>query len=453
MTSPTGVVSSALLGQRVELPNDQVKQGGADNAQGAQKKGLLDNLIQSAKDAGIQSRAFTSPSDARIAASNNYLNTLGDTSEVRDLKQANAKLDSQNANLKSGVKEGISVLFSSLSVLSGGPWAVLSQPLFKTAINAVSSAVKGFGKDPDARVKNAGTAFIASLAADAKNTIDALKKVAQQPGKYFLSQSHAPKTWGNAGAIIGGLIGAAAFGPIGAGAGFLLGKAVGAGLGRLAAKAAAHYQARGLDGSAAEDKKNFGLSWKTALLQGVSGGRRKLTDAEAEGLKVQIRSKVKSIVGENGDAGLKQEAKAALAVLNSDKATGDELNAAKGKLQELQTAQEELVTLTQLLRDNGRSEDLISDDPKDQSNGVPVFQAVRTAKIEAQNTLGEIKALAKAEAEAVKANQDDGAAKRLGDAANQDAANVDQVEGDQQEGDVEIQVDTGNSDEKKADAS
>jgi hypothetical protein len=359
-----------------------------------ESKGFLANVTSIAVDSNIVPLDTTKHHDnRRVTDSNTFMANIGDLNGSSDadavlkLKQQDTNMKSEGSNRRLGsmFKTGISTLFASLSVASGGPWAVLSQPLYRAAVNAVSKAGQGFSKaDQGQGLRAAGSAFIASLAADARGAMTMLRKVAQQPGKYLLSQSHAPKTWGNVGAVVGGLVGASLGGPLGAMAGFALGKAVGTGLGYAASKAASMFQARG-----DESRKDFGLSAQGAIRQTVSAGLLSLTNEEADNLKGQIKDRV-AIVNKAQTA--VNTAKDNHEVSPSDDTAKELVDA----LAKLKAGQEDIITLTQLLRDNGRADDDI--------DGMPVRQAVRVAKADAEGTQS---AIAKLKEEPAKGSEEE----------------------------------------------
>lgn len=151
---------------------------------------------------------------------------------IDDLNEKITTLQAENKQLKSSIKTGATNLFTALSVFSAGPWAVLTQPVFKMTINAANKAITAY-KSGD---EKAGSAFFESMATDFYTTLNTFKSIKEDPSEFFASKEKSAKFLGTVGSIIGGLIGAAILflsgaGPVGAafgaGIGLYLGKALG----------------------------------------------------------------------------------------------------------------------------------------------------------------------------------------------------------------------------------
>lgn len=150
---------------------------------------------------------------------------------IDDLNETITTLQAENKQLKSSIKTGATNLLTALSVFSAGPWAVLTQPVFKMTINAAKKAITAY-KSGDEKV---GSAFFESMASDFYQIQDTFRNIKKDRLAFFASKENSAKFLGTVGSIMVGLTCAAilfsAAGPVGAafgaGLGLYLGKAAG----------------------------------------------------------------------------------------------------------------------------------------------------------------------------------------------------------------------------------
>lgn len=206
-----------------------------------------------------------------------------------DFKRLELDVEKKGAAAKrtSGlIKDGLSYLFSALSVGASSGAAALAQPLFRVALNMVDRGASAFRNGSSGligRLAGGFTAAFQSLAKDVGAVFTQLKQFAAAPGsetkRLLFGAAEAPKTWGHVGALLGGLIGGLSGGPLMAGVGFVVGRYVGQAAGRVLSHAAG----------------NSGLTVMETARQALFAGYAPLTDKEAEQKLQEIHEKLPAV--------------------------------------------------------------------------------------------------------------------------------------------------------------